>query len=156
MNQVCLLQEQLLINFCIKIEFFTYCQTISKMSGSNSRDVRISKSIAKVTRHKYEEYGLEIDKSGFLSITSLLECKNKQGQPGLLAGTTREDLMRVVENDSKKRYTIKGDMIRANQGHTKRADIDDSAMHTTLTGSTLPERVLHGTNRKAMLDIKAS
>ena len=118
--------------------------------------VRISKSIARVLRHRAKEYGLKLNPHGFVSISSLLSCKNQRGQTGLPQGTTEADLQRVIENDTKQRYLIEGNMIRANQGHSKEVDLDDSAMHTALNGPTLPHMVVHGTNRKAIRDIKAS
>ena len=120
--------------------------------------VRISKSIARVLRHRAKEYGLKLNPHGFVSISSLLSCKNQRGQTGLPQGTTEADLRRVIGNDDKKRYSIEGNMVRANQGHSQGVDIDDSAMLKPLTGSTLPQRVVHGTggNGKIIRDIEAS
>jgi len=128
------------------------------MNIRTKEDIQISKAMARVLRHKVKEYGLQMNPCGYVPIIALLSCKNGNGQTGLPKGTTEADLRRVIGNDDKKRYSIEGNMVRANQGHSQGVDIDDSAMLKPLTGSTLPQRVVHGTggNGKIIRDIEAS
>lgn len=75
----------------------------------------LSKFLALVLRHKPEEIGITLNDQGWCNIDELIEKSNNKGTL-----ITREDITTIVNENSKKRYTISddGQMIRAAQGHS--------------------------------------
>ena len=61
---------------------------------------------------------LSIDDQGFMMIDDLLHnpriFNNQSYQPSV----TREEIEEIVETNDKQRFSIKGDLIRATQGHS--------------------------------------
>jgi len=132
-------------------------------------DVTISKSLSWVLRHKAPSLGLGISSDGYVSINDLLSCNHPRFQ-----SVTLEDILRVVKNDSKQRYTIKeqanqtnGEVknelyIRANQGHSiSNTIIQDKELLTPidalsdLTGNDDDNEsiaIVHGTFKKAWVN----
>ena len=93
---------------------------------------KVSITISYALRHNPTEFGLTLDEYGFCSINDLLKGleKNKRG-------ITIEQLKEIVNSDSKGRYEIKGDMIRAVYGH--------SAKKITKENVQSPKILYHGT-----------
>lgn len=100
---------------------------------------RVSKMMAYLLRH--DPSGLEIDNKGFVSLDSLLE-KLQNRWPEL----TCSDVQDVVEEDTKGRYEITEDSVRALYGHSidvepDLPDVDvDVLFHGTSSGAA--ERIL--------------
>ncbi|KXB00403.1 hypothetical protein AKJ42_00915 [candidate division MSBL1 archaeon SCGC-AAA261C02] len=95
---------------------------------------KISKYLAYLLRHNPS--GMKISREGFVSLEELLG-KLRKRWPNL----SEKDLQRLVKEDSKGRYEIKGREIRARYGHS----ID--------VNPTLPEakvdKLYHGTTYEA-------
>jgi putative RNA 2'-phosphotransferase len=67
-----------------------------------------SKRLAWLLRHGAREAGLAMDAAGFADVEDVLR----------LSGLSREELARVVEENAKSRYEVRGERVRAVQGHS--------------------------------------
>jgi putative RNA 2'-phosphotransferase len=107
--------------------------------------VRLSKFLAVMLRHRPEEFGLTLDEEGFAP-TDVVWAEVNKRYPGKF---NYDDLLRVVEGDqdSKKRYEIRGRQIRAMYGHSDVRPI-------TYTPAEPPEILYHGTNAAAVKIIR--
>ncbi|KAH8175817.1 RNA 2'-phosphotransferase, tpt1 / kptA family protein [Sarocladium implicatum] len=123
-----------------------------------SRDVQISKALARLLRHQAEKSGIKLDEAGYAPLDKVLAYG-----PIKSLKVTLEDVQQVVANDEKSRWSLKPNpvtnpsldttstsasdyIIRANQGHSIK--LESSATLTPITlakPDTIPERVLHGT-----------
>lgn len=101
---------------------------------------RLSKYLSLVLRHKPEVGRIVLDAEGWTDIATLIA--NISG-----GGVTRADVERVVQESDKQRFTIDGDRIRANQGHSVSVDLKLEALEP-------PEFLYHGTNLRAFQFIK--
>ena len=90
--------------------------------------IRLSKRMSKALRHKPERVGLTLDPSGWVPVAGLLNA----------LGITDAEMREVVDRNDKKRFTIDGDRIRANQGHSVEVDLG-------LPTATPPDTLFHGT-----------
>jgi putative RNA 2'-phosphotransferase len=81
-------------------------------------DEQLSKALSYVLRHRPDSIGVTLDKAGWCSIEELLAQLNAHGTK-----IDRESLVRVVQNDAKSRYSIDGEKIRANQGHSVQVEL---------------------------------
>ncbi|MEU6488252.1 RNA 2'-phosphotransferase [Streptomyces sp. NPDC046887] len=97
------------------------------------RTVKVSKYLSKHLRHQPERIGLVLDPQGWVAVDELLGALTRNGMP-----LTRAELDHVVAVNDKRRFTIDGDRIRANQGHTVRVDLD-------LPAAVPPAFLYHGT-----------
>ncbi|MFF8292723.1 RNA 2'-phosphotransferase [Streptomyces sp. NPDC016309] len=97
------------------------------------RTVKVSKYLAKHLRHQPERIGLVLDPNGWVAVDDLLRAAARHG-----VRITRAELEHVVAVNDKRRFTIDGDRIRANQGHTVGVDLD-------LPAATPPAHLYHGT-----------
>ena len=107
-------------------------------------DVRISKFISLVLRHKPEVINAKLDSEGWLDIKTLLRgIENKFNIKFSLL-----DLKRIVKNDDKQRYSFDDtiDNIRANQGHSINVDLG-------LIPIKPPKTLYHGTGLKSVKSI---
>ena len=106
--------------------------------------VKLSKALSWLLRHNAETQGFQFVDGGILSVEAILNH-------GKFKGWTTLDVIDVVDNCEKKRFTMKtgenGELlIRANQGHSIKSgeveltEITDPEMFTT---------VIHGTYFKA-------
>lgn len=81
--------------------------------NSKADDTRISKQMSYLLRHGGPESGLKMKPDGFVNVSDLLQK---------VKGCKIEDIQRIVETDSKNRYSLKKDdglwEIKANQGHS--------------------------------------
>jgi len=103
-----------------------------KEESMNNKNIKkISKFLSLLLRHKPESIGLRLDKNGWAEIDELIE-KSKNIR------LTQALIERVVEQDDKQRFIIKGNRIRANQGHSIAIDL-------ALNAVTPPEVLYHGT-----------
>ena len=92
--------------------------------------VRTSKFLSYVLRHNPDAIGLALDEHGWANISDLTR----------LGKISNEDLLQIVKEDEKQRYTISedGKKIRAAQGHSIEIDLD-------LPRQVPPEFLYHGT-----------
>jgi len=111
----------------------------------DSIDVKVSKNLSRILRHKAEAEGFTLMKGGFLYIDDLLRHES-------FAGVTLEQIQEIVQNNDKQRFTIEADeesnrlKIRANQGHSLK--VDDLDLRPITNPADFPV-VVHGTNEKA-------
>ncbi|XP_063701485.1 tRNA 2'-phosphotransferase 1 [Culicoides brevitarsis] len=106
------------------------------MRKIESRDTSISKALSFLLRHGALKAGLPMQSDGFVDVNSILGHPEMQRR-----GVQLVDLQRIVKNDQKKRFTMEGNRIRANQGHsmkevsdlelTKLDKIDFDVVHGT-------------------------
>lgn len=97
------------------------------------RLVRVSKYLAKHLRHRPERIGITLDEHGWVDVETFLRAAADHGFP-----IGHDELEQVVRDNDKKRYTLVGGRIRANQGHTVAVDLD-------LPLATPPAYLYHGT-----------
>ncbi|SEQ51184.1 putative RNA 2'-phosphotransferase [Lentzea xinjiangensis] len=102
----------------------------------DERMIRLSKRMSKALRHQPERVGLTLDPAGWVPVADVLNA----------LGITPEDLHDVVARNDKKRFTIDGDRIRANQGHSVEVDLG-------LPTAVPPDQLFHGTVAQFLDDI---
>eukprot|EP00438_Fugacium_kawagutii_P031689 Skav232918 [mRNA] locus=scaffold1477:747872:748534:- [translate_table: standard] len=111
-------------------------------SGS-SQEVRISRLLSQILRHKALEYHIRIQPDGFCFVQELLACP-----PLRCLKTTLEHVQQIVATDDKNRFELKGQgrrmMIRAVQGHSIKV-VEDNALLQPIDPNNLPECCVHGT-----------
>ena len=110
----------------------------------NPTQVRTSRFLSLVLRHKPEEAGLTLDGEGWCSVTDLLKGCASHGHK-----ISREELDEVVAENDKKRFQFSDDgkRIRASQGHSIEVDLK---YEPTLP----PEYLFHGTATRFLDSIK--
>ena len=108
---------------------------------TKEHNVKKSKHLALILRHDPKSAGVELDPDGWTDIPPVL----------VALGIGREELEAIVKTDSKGRYSIKGDRIRANQGHSFKG-----VMAINLTPVEPPSVLFHGTTWEAWLLISES
>src|ERR1700722_11773606 len=93
-------------------------------------DTRTSKFLSRVLRHAPQDFGLNLEPGGWVSVDALIKSTR----------IDRETLERIVANSDKQRYSFNetGDKIRANQGHSVEVDLQ-------LEPIVPPELLYHGT-----------
>jgi len=74
---------------------------------------RVSKLMAYILRHSPEEFGLKPDEEGFVPLEELVNALRR-----VYPDVTGDFVRKIVENDPKGRYEIRGDKIRARYGHS--------------------------------------
>lgn len=106
-------------------------------------DIKASKYLSFVLRHKPQDAGLELDANGWVDVQSVL------ANVALLRD--RAHLEHIVATNPKKRFALSDDAakIRANQGHS--VDID-----LALAPATPPDVLFHGTSEQALHAIMAA
>ncbi|KAI9323634.1 phosphotransferase KptA/Tpt1 [Dichotomocladium elegans] len=127
------------------------------MSESSSSDtlmtayeaIRLSKLMSYVLRHGAIKEKLHIRPDGYVRLADLLARPK-------FKGVTEEQIMHVVETNSKQRYKLArldNDewYIRANQGHSIK-NLNENLIHELLTAP--PPVVIHGTTHEAWESIK--
>ncbi len=101
-------------------------------------EIKISKFLSLVLRHKPEVIGLGVDDNGWADVEELIRKANSHGR-----NIDMETLRMVVETNDKQRFSFSGDRarIRANQGHSIEVDLGLEAVQP-------PEILFHGTARR--------
>ena len=104
----------------------------------DARDVKRSKRLSLVLRHRPESQGLELDRNGWIDVDVLLTALAAHGTT-----MTRADLERVVADNDKQRFEWDRDRdrIRARQGHSVQVDLE-------LQEQAPPDVLHHGTPRR--------
>ncbi|MFS8102833.1 RNA 2'-phosphotransferase [Lentzea alba] len=95
---------------------------------NEERMIKLSKRMSKALRHSPERVGLTLDPAGWVPVTALLDA----------LGVSEAELREVVSRNDKQRFTIDGDRIRANQGHSIEVDLG-------LPVAVPPGPLFHGT-----------
>ncbi len=100
---------------------------MDKLSGA---EVKLSKKISCVLRHKPESAGLKMDKHGWVSVSELIKALSMD----------METLEKIVAFNDKKRFIFSEDKlrIRACQGHSIKVDME-------LKEAVPPRYLYHGT-----------
>ncbi|MEE1740081.1 RNA 2'-phosphotransferase [Streptomyces sp. BE147] len=107
------------------------------------RTVKVSKYLSKHLRHRPERIGITLDAHGWVTVDELLRATARHG-----FALTRAELDHVVAANDKQRFTLDGDRIRANQGHTVAVDLD-------LPPAEPPAYLYHGTVARVLDVIRA-
>ncbi|WP_127505367.1 RNA 2'-phosphotransferase [Actinoplanes solisilvae] len=107
------------------------------MTALSREQVRVSRRIALVLRHRPESAGLTLDANGWVPVDELLAALR----------LTRAELDAVVEHNDKSRFAVARredgtDWIRASQGHSRRVPVD-----LELPPVDPPPVLFHGTPR---------
>jgi putative RNA 2'-phosphotransferase len=108
-----------------------------------NRILKISRYMSFVLRHEPSALGISLNKEGWVELTEFVS-KLRGKFPDVDIAMVQE----IVRTDNKRRYSIKNDMIRANQGHS----VDVCAID--LTPLTPPAHLYHGTTQSAWEKIK--
>ncbi|ASY69048.1 MAG: RNA 2'-phosphotransferase [Sinorhizobium fredii] len=108
--------------------------------SSRNLDTDVSKFMSYVLRHAPHEAGLALDSEGWTSFADL-----KASVLGRF-GITESDLLRIIEENPKRRFTLDGSRIRAAQGHSVAVDIG-------LAPLTPPAILYHGTSAESVAAI---
>jgi putative RNA 2'-phosphotransferase len=105
-----------------------------------SRDVTVSKFLARHLRHQPERIGLTLDAAGWASVDELLAAAARAGMP-----IAREELDAAVHAPGKRRYVLdaSGTRIRAAQGHSVDVELGYAP-------SVPPDALFHGTHPGAL------
>jgi putative RNA 2'-phosphotransferase len=98
--------------------------------------IKLSKRMSKALRHSPERVGLTLDPAGWVPVSDLLNA----------LGVTEDELLLVVSRNDKQRFTIDGDRIRANQGHSVEVELG-------LPTAIPPDTLFHGTVAQYLDDI---
>lgn len=93
-----------------------------------AHDRRLSKRLSYVLRHRPDSVGLQLDAEGWADVPALLAAL-RIGRPSL---------EQVVRDNDKQRFELRGDRIRAQQGHSLPVDLG-------LSPRRPPDRLWHGT-----------
>ncbi|MEV4333844.1 RNA 2'-phosphotransferase [Streptomyces sp. NPDC049597] len=112
-------------------------------SPDDRRTVKVSKYLSKHLRHQPERIGITLDANGWVPIDELMRAAAEHGFP-----FTRAELDHVVAVNDKRRFTVDGARIRANQGHTVDVDLG-------LPAAEPPEYLYHGTVARSLDAIRA-
>ncbi|MYT70240.1 MULTISPECIES: RNA 2'-phosphotransferase [unclassified Streptomyces] len=107
------------------------------------RTVKVSKYLSKHLRHQPERLSLAPDEAGWVEIDDLLAATAAHR-----FRITRAELDHVVATNDKRRFTIDGTRIRANQGHTIDVDLG-------LAPAEPPAYLYHGTVARFLDAIRA-
>ncbi len=113
---------------------------------SEKQNIKISKFLSLVLRHKPETIQIQLDDNGWVSVSELIEKLNNNGKEIDL-----EVLEYVVKTNSKKRFAFNGDKtkIRASQGHSLQIDLKIKPIIP-------PDKLYHGTSEKFLDSILKS
>jgi len=106
-----------------------------------NREIKISKFLSYVLRHKPESIGLTLNKNGWASVAEILNNSK--------LSFSIEELKQVVENNDKKRFSFNEDLtrIKANQGHSVKIELEFQKIIP-------PETLYHGTAKRFIKSIQ--
>ena len=107
-------------------------------------EVKISKFVSMVLRHRPEYIGLKLSKDGWANVYELIEKIKSKGK-----NIDKDILERVVLYNDKKRFSFNENhtLIRANQGHSIDVDLQFEEKEP-------PEILFHGTSISSIESIK--
>ncbi|RLA83318.1 MAG: RNA 2'-phosphotransferase [Deltaproteobacteria bacterium] len=99
----------------------------------------LGKLMAYILRHRPDEFGLVPDEEGFVSLKDLQQAISEEEEWRFVK---RSDIIEVVITDSKKRFEIRDDRIRATYGHS-------FSQRITYEQIVPPKILYHGTRRRS-------
>lgn len=105
--------------------------------------MKVSKYLSKHLRHQPDRIGITLDENGWVAVDELLRAAAEHG-----FRITRAELDHVVAVNDKRRFTIGGGRIRANQGHSVTVDLG-------LPSAEPPAYLYHGTVARHLDAIRA-
>lgn len=100
--------------------------------------VNLSKCMSYGLRHSPESYGLTLDAEGYVTIDELVTAINAHTN-FKHHNIDERDINMVVQNDKKNRFSITGNKIRANYGHSFEMRIEHQEV-------VPPQFLYHGTS----------
>lgn len=108
------------------------------------RDIRVSKFLSLVLRHRPVEAGVTLDREGWAPVAELLRAFERRG-----LGLTLEELREIVRANDKQRFTLSPDglLIRASQGHSVKVELGYEPLPP-------PPFLYHGTAERFLPSIK--
>lgn len=106
-----------------------------------SNMLKVSKLLSLVLRHKPEVIGLKLDKYGYADLDELIEKLNTH-----TCNVDRAFIEEIVRTDDKQRYKIRGNKIRASQGHSIPVELELQEIIPTCT-------LYHGTAERFLPQI---
>jgi 2'-phosphotransferase len=113
---------------------------------SSKELVGLSMKMSKVLRHNAIKMGFRMGSDGYVSVDELLSNQ-------MFRGYTIKDIMRVVDNNDKKRFEVSEQhgrlMIRAVQGHTI-SSISDAELLTEIVDASEVPVCIHGTYKHCL------
>ncbi len=107
--------------------------------------VRLSKRLSYVLRHAPWEYELELDEGGWVSLEQLLDSLREERA---YRDVTRDEVERLVANQTKRRFEVEGDRIRALYGHSVPGRLEKARGEP-------PDILFHGTAARFLPAIRA-
>lgn len=110
------------------------CSKVQSHIISGDSRKQLSKFLSGVLRHFPEDFDIEVDSSGWTSTKDVLRASKEK-----YSWVDLESVVAVVMTDSKGRYEIDGDKIRATYGHSINVDLGDST-------DPIPKTLYHGTD----------
>lgn len=99
----------------------------------NQNLVATSKFLSYVLRHNPAAIGVDLDPAGWLDIDALLTAAAAHGRQ-----IDRSTLDQVIAENDKRRFEVRGNRIRAAQGHSVNVDLELAAVEP-------PDVLYHGT-----------
>jgi putative RNA 2'-phosphotransferase len=109
------------------------------MTDKPLSDKQLSHQLSYLLRHAPHRVGLTLEPGGWVPLSPVLAHLH----------VTREQVARVVAASDKQRFSLEGERIRANQGHSVPVDLE-------LLPTTPPAVLYHGTFPAALPAIRAA
>ena len=110
----------------------------------SNKQVAASKTMSYALRHRPEEFGLVLDKEGWVDIKTF--CAALAGHKDGVS-LTEEDIAQIIAGSEKKRFEMSNGKIRATYGHSVESRIE-------FTPSVPPPVLYHGTSNRALDSIR--
>jgi putative RNA 2'-phosphotransferase len=98
----------------------------------------LSKAISHALRHKPEEYGINLDKDGWIELGILIEAL--KAKSSTFSDLNENDVYSMIEQSVKKRHEVKEQRIRAIYGHSADVEIEYPEQNP-------PLKLYHGTSK---------
>lgn len=109
------------------------------------RDVRLSKTLSHMLRHRPEQYGVALDDEGWVHFDTVLDALARHDRR--MAGLTVDDLRTMMAAAEKQRFELRDGRIRAVYGHSLKGQIAHEP-------ATPPALLYHGTSWDALTSIR--
>lgn len=109
------------------------------------RKTHLSKLLSLILRHKPQDFGLTLEKGGWVRIDKLISAMGAKG-----TDMTSRELEEVIKGGEKQRFELSPDkaQVRATHGHSVQFEPDES------TAVTPPDVLFHGAVAKDIEDLK--